>query len=49
MNIGTVDKVRFLDIIQRYFKMWTSAVLLLEPVTTILTVRIQRDLMTVPA
>jgi len=48
MSIGTVNKARFVGIIHCYVKMWTSAVLLLGPVTPMPTVRIQRDLMVVP-
>lgn len=45
MSIGTAHKA---GIILCYFKMWTSAVLLLGPVTPMPIVRIQRDLMVVP-
>ena len=48
MIIGTVNKAQFVSIIHCYFKMWTSVVLLLGPVTPMLTVRIQTDLMVVP-
>ena len=49
MIIATVNinKASFVSIIHCYFKMWTSAVLLLGPVTPMPTVRIQRDLMVV--